>query len=189
MTPRFLPAQPASPVSPLVVVLLLLFVFLASASIHAQATDTSSGSVEPTIENFAWLSGHWLGEQNDEATKEDGAWIEEFWGQAHQGLILGMFRQDSPRQTFYELFTLAETDTGIELRIRHFSRGLVAWEEKDETVLFTLVEVRDNHATFVDQKGTRLVYDRDGDLFVAALEKDGEDGTRRFEFRFRRAGR
>lgn len=152
----------------------------------ADAADGSDASTEPvqaTIVDFAWFSGHWLGEDNSSEEM-----IEETWGVVHGGVILGMFRQDSPRQTFYELITLAETERGsVEMRIRHFNPGLVAWEEKDETVLFALVKVKENHADFVDEKGTHLVYDRDGDLLVAALvsERDGE--TRRFEFRYRRA--
>lgn len=168
----------------LFVLTLLSFVSVALVSYvwASESEEAQSEAVHPTIDDFAWFTGHWLGEENG-----GDEWTEETWGAAHDGLILGMFRQDSPRQTFYELFTLAETDAGIELRIKHFNPGLVAWEEKEESVLFQLVEVRENHATFVDEKGTRLVYDREGDLFIAALEKDRDGQTRRFEFRFRRA--
>lgn len=172
--------------------LLVSILFFALAGLAAGAVAEDSGaSAQPaqaqptqaTIDDFAWFSGHWLGEDNSAE-----AMIEETWGVPHDGLILGMFRQDSPRQTFYELITLAETvDGSVEMRIRHFNPGLVAWEEKDETVLFTLVKVEENHATFVDEKGTRLVYDREGGLLVAALESDRDGETRRFEFRYRRA--
>ena len=164
------------------VVVLLPFALLAPAS-QAEESESSNAPVQATIDDFTWFTGHWLGENNSEE-----AMMEETWGVPHGGLVLGMFRQDSPRQTFYELMTLAETDAGsVELRIKHFNPGLVAWEEKDETVLFELVKVAENHADFVDEKGTHLVYDREGDLLVAALvsERDGE--TRRFEFRYRRA--
>ena len=165
----------------LALALVITLVPLASAAL-ADDTKTSTGPVvQPTIEDFAWFSGHWLGEDNGEEM------IEETWGVPHDGLMLGMFRQDSPQQTFYELITIAETGDGIEMRIKHFNPRLVAWEEKEETVLFSLVKVTENHATFVDEKGTRLVYDREGDVFIAALEKDRDGETRRFEFRFRRS--
>jgi hypothetical protein len=142
--------------------------------------DESPRTAPATIDDFAWLTGHWVG-------GEDGEVIAETWGAPHDGLILGMFRQDSPRQTFYELFTLAVTEDGVELRIRHFNVGLVAWEEKDETVLFRLTSWQPSRAAFVDQEGARLIYEREGDELVAALEKDRDGKTRRFEFRYRRS--
>lgn len=147
--------------------------------IPVAANDAPTGA-PPAIDDFAWLSGHWVGGEGDEL-------IEETWGAPHDGLILGMFRQDSPRRTFYELFTLAVTDGGVELRIRHFNVGLVAWEEKDETVRFRLTSWRPKRAEFVDEKGTRLIYERDGDELVGALEKDRDGKTQRVEFRYRRS--
>ncbi|MDA8020603.1 MAG: DUF6265 family protein [Thermoanaerobaculia bacterium] len=164
-------------------VIVLFPLTLLATTASAEEAESSKAPVQATIDDFAWFGGHWLGEENGDETM-----IEENWGIPHNGLILGMFRQDSPRQTFYELMSLAETDSGsVELRIKHFNPGLVAWEEKDEMVLFELMNVKESHATFVDEKGTRLVYDRDGDLLVVALESDRDGETRRMEFRFRQA--
>lgn len=159
-----------------------LLVILLALGIHSPAGADEPAAKRPaTIQDFTWLSGHWQG-------GDEGELVEESWGVAHQGMILGMFRQDSPRQTFYELFTLAETEAGgMELRIRHFSPGLVAWEDKDESVRFVLTDWQENHAAFVDEKGSRLIYQRDGDSLVAALENDRDGATQRFEFVYRRA--
>lgn len=76
-----------------------------------------------------------------------------------------------------------------ELRIRHFSQGLVAWEEKDGVEAYPLVELADARAVFEHKdNGTRLVYECPlADRLEITLEKR-ENGTPSAQvFRFRRA--
>jgi hypothetical protein len=152
------------------------------------ATATSAAAKEPlpppTVADLAWLEGRWVGQLGDST-------IEEHWSGVDGGTIIGMFRVVSTKKTtpnrigLYEFWAVEPGDAGPELRMRHFSPGLTAWEEKDAPLVFRVVAHGERTVAFEveEEKGpVRLTYTlTEDDLLVAELLEEGE--TQRFEYR------
>lgn len=169
---------------------LLALVLLAAVPLQA---ETETGDETPvTVADLDWLAGHWVGEL-------DGAVIEEHWSTPGGSVVMGMFRWVKPQEdgapaganriALYELFAIEPGDDGRPvLRLRHFSPGLVAWEDKDAPLELRLVESGDKRAvweTSGEDGPVRLEYRRpEPDLLLAVLV----DGDKRTEFHYRRVG-
>jgi hypothetical protein len=91
--------------------------------------NLAAGAKSPaaTIEQLAWITGHWEGEAMDGR-------FEETWNAPSAGTMVGMFK-----------FT---QDSEVKLRIKHFRADMVGWEEKDRSVEFPLVKISENEAYF-----------------------------------------
>jgi uncharacterized protein DUF6265 len=81
--------------------------------------------VKATLGDFAWLEGKW-----------QGLWgpriAEQVWMAPRGGEMLGLSRvAENDKTLVIELFSLAETPNGIELRFRHFTPSLTMWEKSD----------------------------------------------------------
>jgi hypothetical protein len=134
------------------------------------------------ISQLSWISGHWKGEM-------DGSVIQEIWSKPEGTSMIGMFQMIRTGQArFYEFMTIGEENGKIFLKLRHFSPGLVAWEDKESPLTFELSQVDGNLAVFNQQGSyTRLHYRSENpDSLIVRLEeiKDGKPGFT--EFRFRR---
>jgi hypothetical protein len=139
----------------------------------------AAGQTPPpaTIQDMAWLAGHWTGEAL-------GGLSEEIWSPPRDGVMLGMYRliRDG-KPAFYEILTLAETGGSLMLRLKHFNPDLTGWEEKDQTVDFP----------FLGKAGALLhfegmAFQPEGQEAVTVfLAIEQKDGTFREEvFRYRR---
>jgi hypothetical protein len=130
-----------------------------------------------TIEDVAWLAGHWKGEGL-------GGQSEEFWTAPSQESMTGLFRLVKDGKTvFQEIFIITEKENSLILRLKHFNPDLTGWEEKNQTVDFPLVKVAPNEAYFSGLTYRKLP---DGSLqiFLKLRQKSGE--TVEEEFRFTR---
>ena len=104
--------------------------------------DEAVGSPEATLEDIAWISGHWQGEAF-------GGITEEIWSAPMGNSMMGAFKLlAEDKVQFYELETITEIDNTILLQLKHFHGDLKGWEEKDETVDFQLVKVSPNKVYF-----------------------------------------
>ncbi len=110
--------------------------------------------------------------------ERDSAQIEEHWTPAVGNSMLGAFKMHkNGKDVFYEFLTIEETDTAVTMRLRHFSYGLIAWEEKDFAYQYKLIEVKPNYAVFERPDGkSRLVFELDKDIYIGSVEnlKDGK---------------
>lgn len=106
------------------------------------ALDEDAISPPATIEQVAWIAGHWRGEGL-------GGLNEEVWAPPLAGTMTGMYKlvRDGV-VAFYEILTIAEDHGSLVLRIKHFNPDLTGWEEKDEVVSFRLVRLEDGIAWF-----------------------------------------
>jgi hypothetical protein len=132
--------------------LALLIPFLAVTSTRAAAQqaltegtlalDEDGISPPATIEQVAWIAGHWRGEGL-------GGLNEEVWAPPLAGTMTGMYKlvRDGV-VAFYEILTIAEEHGSLVLRLKHFNPDLTGWEEKDEVVSFRLVRLEDGVAWF-----------------------------------------
>jgi len=136
----------------------VMMIAVAAAVVVAEAA--------PTVDDVAWLAGSWRGEAF-------GGTFEETWNPPSGGAMVGMFKllRDGEIQ-MYEIMRIAPVDGGIVLEVKHFSADFVAWEEKDESTRFPLVEARDGYAAF-----DGLVFERQEDGSVVARLRMRDAGT------------
>ncbi len=145
---------------------------------HTLSLEPGVRSPEATIENVAWISGHWSGEAL-------GGISEEVWSRPAAGTMMGMYRLIKDGSiAFYELLTITEKDATIVLRLKHFNADLTGWEEKAEVVTFPLVKLAPNEAYFDGMTFRRLSPDQ-LQIFVRIQGKD--DSAREIEFLYQRA--
>lgn len=86
-------------------------------------------AAKATLADFAWLAGRWQGVWGPRIARQ--AWIPP-----KAGVMLGTFQlTENDKTLVIELFTLVEKPDGIELRLRHFTPSLVAWEKSGPAVL------------------------------------------------------
>jgi hypothetical protein len=100
--------------------------------------------------------------------------------------MIGMFRIVAGGRTrMTEFMAFEQRETGPVLVLRHFGPGLIAREEKDAPLVWTLEKVGPNHAVFLIEKdGTRLEFLRQGDSLTITLEKTQNGKTTRSPFRY-----
>lgn len=109
---------------------------------HTKNYDDRLGSPNALLEDVAWIAGHWRGEAM-------GAMTEEIWSPPLGGSMMGSFKLAGPDSVvFYELMHIQQQGQTLLLQIRHFSGNLFAWEDKEETVDFRLVEITEDQAIF-----------------------------------------
>lgn len=136
------------------------------------------------ITDLAWLGGIWSGQRN-------GDRIEEYWSNVAGDTLMGMFRWLKAGQLhLYELIAIEQEGEEIVCRIKHFGRGLIGWEEKNEAVTFKLVRLRQQEAVFLQQNVAEpswMVYQRpDVDELVAFFVRPGQTPAPHEAFRFTR---
>jgi hypothetical protein len=169
--------------------LALLLAIAAPTHLRAQATApivssaTLRGDTTATLRDFAWLTGRWEGTVGNLA----GATLEVTYSAPRAGLMTGMMRLVQ-RDTVLvvELISLVETPKGVEMRFRHFSPTLDAYErEFKQTMRLTShqpsADVFENTVAFDAQlmstqpRRTSLVR-RGTDEFVGRSDIIGSDG-------------
>lgn len=151
--------------------LTLIFFLFASLLSNAQTVGHTlklkDGKESPaaTIDQFAWIAGHWRGEAF-------GGGTEEIWTPPAGGTMMGAFKLiQNDQVAFYELCTLREVDGSVLLQIRHFHDDLKAWEEKNETVDFQLVKVTNDKA-FFDEFTFERINENELHIYVVIDQED-----------------
>lgn len=147
----------------------------------------ASGDVDheksSSLSALGWISGTWIGTEGE-------TFIEERWSDFEGDEMIGTFRMlERGQPVFYEFMRLASEPEGIVLRIKHFGADLTAWEEKGESVAFSLKELDHHRALFITHKDghpERLIYTREEDRLAVVLEKPASESRSRFEFRLSR---
>ena len=133
-----------APIVPLIVLLVA-----SSASAQSQRTEHTYKLDDPehrptaTLSDVGWLVGSWTGEAF-------GGSFEQVWNPPSAGSMLGMFKTlDAEGQVrFYELLLLVEEQGSLSLKVKHFGRDFIAWEDKDEFITFRFIEADENAIHF-----------------------------------------
>jgi uncharacterized protein DUF6265 len=152
--------------------LLPLAVVLLSLGAQAQAP-----AAKPTLQDFAWLAGHWRIEQDDRV-------IDEQWLAPAAGLMMGMARTVQAGKVREYEFTLLRQEANGDILY-------VASPSKQSEAAFKLTSLRNGEAVFENPQHDfpkKIVYARqpDGSL-LAAIEGPGRDGKlRRVEYPYKR---
>lgn len=136
--------------------------------------DTSVGSPNATLDDVAWVQGHWKGEAF-------GGIAEEIWSPPLGGSMMCVFRLlVNDEVNFYEICTLVEEKETLVLRLKHFHSDLKAWEEKNETVDFKLVKVTPGKV-FFDGFTFERISDNEINLYVL-IDSHGEKSEVKFNY-------
>ena len=132
-----------------------------------------TGTGVAKLHELAWMQGTWIGDHN-------GDRLEEVWSAPSGDSLMGMFRWIKEGNVWmFELITITAEDHEVVLRLKHFDRRMVGWEEKDEALTCRLVRQRDREAVFEDPKRDhprRFVYRLDGDNRLTIRLEGEEDG-------------
>lgn len=161
-------------------ILLILALVLCQISLsQAQNTmklDEGDKSPEASIDQLAWLEGHWEGNAM-------GGTAEEIWAAPKGGAMMGMFRAERGGEiSFYEFFTVQEIEGSLLLQIKHFQRDLTGWEEKNETVDFPLVKLEDRTVWF-DGMTMKMTDEYHLTVYVRSENRDGTESELMFPYR------
>ena len=135
---------------------------LTSNIVWAQSSDI-------TIDDFAWIAGHWTGEGF-------GGEMEEYWAPPSDDVMMGMFKHSKDGKiTFYEFFTIVKNNDQWDLKLKHFDPDFAGWEEKTDYVTFPLVSASPTKIAFDglvmkkvsgDQMEVLLTMKRNGEVSV-----------------------
>lgn len=150
----------------------LVGVLLLSAFAHAQVP-----APKPTLQDFAWLAGHWRIEQADRQ-------VDEHWMAPAGGLMMGMARNVQGGKVREYEFTLLRQEPNGDI-------FYVASPSQQTQTSFKLTSLRDGEAVFENPQHDfpkKIVYARQADgSLLAAIEGPGRDGKpRRVEYPFKR---
>ncbi len=109
---------------------------------HTYALDNPSERPAATLDDVAWLVGSWEGEAF-------GGHFEEVWNPPSAGSMVGMFKTlEGDTVGFYELLLLVEEQGSLSLKVKHFSRDFVAWEDKEDFVDFRFIRAESDAIHF-----------------------------------------
>lgn len=140
--------------------------------IHTMTFEQDSFSPEASLEDVAWIEGHWFG------SAFDGI-IEEVWTAPLGNSMMGVFKLVVEEKVqFYEILTISEEGGTLILRLKHFHNDLKGWEEKDESVDFPLVKMSEDNV-FFDR--FTFEYKSENEMNVYVL-LDNEHGTYEHKF-------
>ncbi len=121
--------------------------------VFAMSFSITYGQDKVSIDQFSWLSGHWIGDGF-------GGVSEEVWSEPRGGSMVGLYRHlkdNGETNNFYEILTIYEDEGSIKLRLKHVNPDMTGWEEKDDFVNFPFVSIEEGKAVF---KG--LIYELTG---------------------------
>jgi hypothetical protein len=137
---------------------------------ETQNTLKLTGAVRPkaTIEDIAWLAGHWKG-------KALGGVTEEIWSPPQANAMMGSYRliKNDTLIVFYELVTITEDGPSLTLKLKHFNKDLTGWEEKNEVREFKLVRKEKNKLWF-EGMTFEFIDDSTYQVYLAIEKKNGE---------------
>ncbi|HEY5917074.1 MAG TPA: DUF6265 family protein [Chryseolinea sp.] len=165
-------------------VLVLAFMIAISFAAHSQEKETEntlklSGTARPkaTIEDIAWLAGHWTGNAL-------GGVSEEIWSPPQANAMMGSYRliKNDTLIIFYEIVTITEDGPSLTLKLKHFNKDLTGWEEKNEVREFKLVRKEKNKLWF-EGMTFELIDENSFQVYLAIQKKNGEVIEERFPYK------
>jgi len=152
----------------------VILLLLSSLNTHAQLKTAS-------VKELSFMAGTW-------AQKNKWGDLEEFWGLPMGDNMVSSFRcVKDGTVTFYEFVVIEQEGAIPVMKIRHFNRGSIAWEEKDKPYLLPLTGLADKEATFEAlDKSVRLTYKRvaTDKLDVILNEKDKNGAWKKDVFNY-----
>ena len=142
---------------------------LISGFVALMALPGFSQLKKATVKDLSFMSGPWH-------QKSDWGDLEEYWSDANGESMVSSFRcVKDGKALFYEFVVIEQEGNIPVMKMRHFNRGSIGWEDKKAPLLFPLTELKEKLAVFtMTDKSVKLSYQRDSDksLTVILEEKD-----------------
>ncbi len=165
-------------------IVLLASLMSISVAAYCQEKETTntlklSGTTRPkaTIEDIAWLAGHWKGTAL-------GGVSEELWSPPQANSMMGSYRliKNDTLIVFYEIVTITEDASSLTLKLKHFNKDLTGWEEQNVVREFKLVKKEKNKLWF-EGMTFELIDDNNFQVYLAIQKKNGEVIEELFPYR------
>jgi len=133
-------------------------------------------TLEPKLENIAWIAGTWHGEAF-------GGITEEIWSEPSGGSMMATFKLIVDEKVqFYEIEVIREIEDSLILQLKHFGSDLKGWETKDETVDFPLREITENKVVFEGMTFEK-VSSNEMNVYVDIKKENGTVETVKFNYK------
>jgi hypothetical protein len=145
----------------------LVFAFLLLLPLASMAQDPVRD-----IKDLAFMAGKWT-------TKGEWGDMEEHWSEPMGNSMMCSFRcVNNGKIVFYEFIVIEQTTTGPVMKLRHFSPGNIAWEEKDKPYEYPLTFLDPDRARFErPDKKTSLTFEKlSPTQLKVTLERQEKDG-------------
>lgn len=158
--------------------LAILFIFFTASAVsqNTEAFDPDVVAPKATLEDAAWIAGHWKGEAL-------GGTAEEIWSPPLGGSMMFVFKLVVDKKvSFYEIGHIKESGETLLLQLKHFYGSLEGWEEKDETVDFKLVRVEKDRLYFDGFTFERIGPD-ELNLYVVIEQEEGREQEVKFNYK------
>lgn len=132
-------------------------------------------TLEPVLENVAWIAGNWKGEAF-------GGITEENWSKPSGDSMMATFKLiKDGTVSFYEIEIIREIENSLVLQLKHFHGDLKGWETKDETVDFPLKEITADTVVFEGMTFER-VSENEMNIYVDIDKENGSVETVKFNY-------
>ena len=133
---------------------------------HTLRLDDPDNRPAASIEDVGWLVGNWEGEAFGQS-------FEEVWNPPSGGSMAGFFKlMDGDDVGMYEMLVLLEDEGSLSLRVKHFTKDFIAWEDKEDYVEFKLVRIDPDAIHFSGLSFYRIDENRT-DGYIAMRTDDG----------------
>lgn len=133
-------------------------------------------TLEPKLENIAWIAGTWHGETF-------GGITEEIWSEPSGGSMMATFKLIvEGKVQFYEIEVIREIEDSLILQLKHFDSDLKGWETKNETVDFPLVEITETKVVF-ESMTFEKVSSNEMNVYVDIENENGSVETVKFNYK------
>ncbi len=127
------------------------------------------------------MSGRWT-------LKHQWGDMEEYWSQPMGDNLMSSYRcVKDGKVIFYEFVVIEQEGDSPVMKMRHFNRGNIAWEQKNAPQQYKMISISANKVTFASpDKQVKLSYQRTASnkLVVTLDEKDkkGNPHTELFNY-------
>jgi hypothetical protein len=136
------------------------------------AAPVFSQNFKARISDLSFMAGRWF-------VHHEWGDMEENWAEPMGDNMVCSYRcVKNGKIVFYEFIVVEQSDSVPVMKLRHFSPGNVAWEEKDKPYHYPLVQLSSSHAVFErpDKKLRMIFTRRDRDHLTVVLERENKDG-------------
>lgn len=143
---------------------------------HTLRLDDPADRPAATIQDVAWLAGHWRGEGL-------GGTIDEVWSPPLGTTMICAFKlSKADTVSFYELAALVEEANSVSMWVKHFNPDFTGWEEKTDKVVFPLVRLEPD-ALYFEGLTFRRKSEDDVDVYLAFGKRGGEISEAKLVYR------
>lgn len=158
------------------------FTFISSFTGFAQDSfkntiryDSSIATPKANLEILKSVAGLWEGQAF-------GGVTQECWSPPLAGSMMCTFKLVVDGEIkFYEICTIAEVDSSLVIRLKHFDKNLKGWEDKNGSIEFKLVKVTPKKIYF-DGFTFEMISKNEMNIYVI-IEDKGKESEVKFNYK------